>query len=783
MNSRFMENQKAVIKNERVDWNSLLLLLLLTVPTAIMVVVLFLWPDVLWIAEIPHTAVGILGSFVVTLLSVFIIARYRQQPGILYISAGLMAMGIIEGFYAISPPWSTEFVWLHSLAAIVGGVFFVLYALSQMTRLSIPSIQPTAKAVGWLLGSTAVAVFLLGTLSIVFSDALPVMVQKDQLTPVAWAINAVPITLFFFAGFSVFRQYRRTGARELFLFSAMLILLFQATEIFYFATMWGIIWWLWQALRLIVYLTVFGYVLKEYIQTSDSLVIEIDERKKIEKSLRKADEDWRDSFNSLDEVMFIIDRDYNVENVNNSALSLLGRSKEEVIGQKCFQVVHGESQPADYCPFNQTLKKKRVASVNRYDNLFDRHFSIKSAPIFDESGEVIKCVYLMRDVTKEVKAEEKEKGLQQELNLTSRLASIGELAAGIAHEINNPLTGVIGFAQMLVKTDIPEEIKEAVEVIHDGAQRTAGIVEKLLTFARHNRPDKEYVDINSIITSTMEIRSYEMRTNNIEINSKLNPDLPRTMANIGQLQQVFLNIIINAEQAMTRTNQGGILDIETQHLNGNIRVSITDNGPGIARENIGKLFDPFFTTKGEDGGTGLGLSISYGIINEHSGKIRARSTPGKGATFIVDLPIIAENKQPDKTQPSDIEDEPKELGGANIMVIDDEPNICRVLDRLLSREGYYVETTSDAKLALEKLNNTNYDLILLDIKMPGMNGIEFYKRIKQINPSLQQKVVCITGDVISTQNKAFLDKARIPCITKPFTVDDLIHQVKSGLGG
>ena len=147
--------QKTVKKSERVDLNSLLLLLLLTIPTGIMVIILFLWPEVLWVAEIPHTAVEILGSFAVMLLSVFIIARYRQKPGILYVSAGLMSMGIIEGFYAISSPWSTEFVWLHSFAAIAGSSFFVLYVFSQMRRFSIPSLQPNAKSVAWVLGSAA----------------------------------------------------------------------------------------------------------------------------------------------------------------------------------------------------------------------------------------------------------------------------------------------------------------------------------------------------------------------------------------------------------------------------------------------------------------------------------------------------------------------------------------------------------------------------------------------------------------------------------------------------
>lgn len=517
-----------------------------------------------------------------------------------------------------------------------------------------------------------------------------------------------------------------------------------------------------------------GYVLKERIQTSHSLVVEIDKRKKVEEALRKADENWCNSFNSLEEVMLIIDKDYNIENINNSGLVLLGKRKEEVIGRKCYQAIHGGDKPSEFCPFRQTLENKRVESVERYDELFEKHFSIKSVPIFDECGEVIKSVHLMSDITKRVEAEAKERVLQQKFNLTNRLASIGELTAGITHEINNPLTSVIAFAQMLAQMDVAEDMKEAVEVINDGANRIAGIVEKLLTFARRNRPGKEYVDINSIVTDTVEMRSYEMRNNNIGVTTQLTSDLPWTMANIGQLQQVFLNIIINAEQAMTGAHEMGKLSIKTEKVGSNIRVSLADDGPGIAEDSINKLFHPFFTTKDE--GTGLGLSISRGIINEHGGRIYAKSILGKGATFIVELPIVTETKQPKISGSSG--KGPEKVTEAKIMVVDDEPHICRALDRLLTQEGYKVETMSSAQMALQRLNTAKYDLILLDIKMPGMNGIEFYNHMKEIEPSLQQKVICITGDIISARNKAFLEQTRIPCLAKPFSIDELMHQVK-----
>jgi len=623
--------------------------------------------------------------------------------------------------------------------------------------------------------------------------------RKARLLPLVALASAVAAALFLGAGLPAVMetlaslaavlvsaliatsQYRQTGHQRLFLFPAGLLSLSLASTVSYLVTPGGVIWWLGQALRLVVYLAALGYALKEYTTMSHHLAAESRKRQEVERAQHQAEADWHNTFDSLEEVVLIIDTDYRIEKINSRGLALFGRSQEEVIGRKCYEVVDSSNQPSEYCPLRQALRSQKAVSVECYHQLTGRHFSLRSVPIIDEHGQIAKFVYLMKDITKEVKAKERERELVQELNLTSRLASIGEAAAGIAHEINNPLTGVIGFAQMLSQMDIPEDIREAVEVIEDGARRTAGIVEKLLTFARRNRPEKEYADINYIVKSALDIRSYELRTNNIEVITQLAPDLPRTMANVGQLQQVFLNIIVNAEQAMARANGRGRLLVKTEKVNGYIRVSIADNGPGISKDNLGKIFDPFFTTKGEDGGTGLGLSISYGIIKEHRGKIRARSTLGKGTTFIIELPILKEAKPEEDAEPA--EEEPQRVSGARILVVDDEPNICRVLERLLSREGHSVDTMPDAQRALDSLRDTKYDLILLDLKMPGMSGIEFFNQMKEIDPSLEGKVVCITGDVISPRNKAFLDSTRIPCIVKPFTAEQLMRQVKLGLGG
>jgi signal transduction histidine kinase len=234
--------------------------------------------------------------------------------------------------------------------------------------------------------------------------------------------------------------------------------------------------------------------------------------------------------------------------------------------------------------------------------------------------------------------------VEEQLIITDRLASIGELASGIAHELNNPLTSVIGFSQLLLGRDIPDDIREDVKVIYSEAQRAAEVMKNLLIFARRHAPVKQLVNMNSIVEKVLAIRAYEQGVDNIQVITHLAPDLPETMADYFQLHQVFLNIIINAEHFMLEAHKRGTLIITTQRVSNTIKASFTDDGPGVAKENLGHLFDPFFTTKEVGKGTGLGLSICHGIITEHSGRIYAESELGKGATFVVELPISVDTE-------------------------------------------------------------------------------------------------------------------------------------------
>lgn len=390
-------------------------------------------------------------------------------------------------------------------------------------------------------------------------------------------------------------------------------------------------------------------------------------------------------------------------------------------------------------------------------------------PMLEEEKELL---LILRDVTAE-------RNMQQQLYHTRTMASIGEMASGVAHEINNPLTSVIGFAQLLMQRDVDENLKEDLKVINDGAQRVASIVKRLLTFARQHKPERGYIDINEIIKVTLNLRKYELDTGNIEVITQYDPELPYTMADAGQIQQVFLNILINAEVAMKSNNGRGRLLIKTERNNDAICVSFKDNGPGISKDGIDKIFNPFFTTKAVGEGTGLGLSICHGIIAEHNGKIYVKSETGQGATFFVELPVTNHNEQ--LFEPETAEEEPKKTVNARILIVDDEDAVRKYLSRFLTAEGYTVECTNNADDALNMIRNNSYGLILLDIKMPGINGIEMYRRLQGIDQSLARKVIFVTGDVMAPDISNFISKEKASCIAKPFDNEQLRNEINEVL--
>ena len=353
---------------------------------------------------------------------------------------------------------------------------------------------------------------------------------------------------------------------------------------------------------------------------------------------RESLETW---LNSMTDCVMIVNTDYTIRFMNKTAVENFGGKASGT----CWNSL-GKDNNCPSCPIQQYLCGSRE-SCHFPNSIRGKHYDAAIAPLLNPDGSM-SVVEVLRDVTERKLAKEREKQLQEELNHFSQLASIGELAAGVAHEINNPLTGIIGFSERLLRKIADKDVTRDLERIHSDAWRAARVVQNLLTFARRRESKKEYEDINDILRRTLELRAYELQTGNIEVALDLAPGLPKALVDSHQIQEVFLNIILNAEQAMTEIKGGGKLNIKTENLKGYIRISFADDGPGISADHLDKVFDPFFTTRGENGGTGLGLSVCHGIVTEHGGKIYVKSKPGKGATFFVELSLAREEKDRSK---------------------------------------------------------------------------------------------------------------------------------------
>ena len=502
---------------------------------------------------------------------------------------------------------------------------------------------------------------------------------------------------------------------------------------------------------------------------------DVTERKRAEEALRQSEEKYRTILEEMDEGYYEVDVAGSYTFLNDVVCAMLGYTRKELMGMNYRIYTPEEDIRSVYKVYNEvyrTGKPRRWYPMVNIRKDGTRIFVENSIlPIRNPEGEINGFRGISRDVTERKRMEEERRQMEQKAQLASRLASVGEMASGIAHEINNPLTGVIGYAQLLLQEDLPENIRKDLETINDGAQRVANVIQRLLAFARQSKPQRTYVHINEVVATTLDLRGYHLETSNIKVAAQLAPDLPVTIADAGQLQQVFLNLIVNAETEMKLARGSGRLTVKTEQIDTIIRISFEDDGPGIAKENLERIFDPFFTTRQVGQGTGLGLSVCYGIVSEHGGRIYAESKPGRGATFIVELPIITEDKQLEFAEPA--VQEQQKVTGAKILVVDDEPVVREFISKVLTDEGHQVETVDNGEDALKMVKSKRYRIILLDIKMPGMSGIELYKRFQKIAPSLARRVVFVTGDIMGARTTAFLSKAKSPYITKPFDAKQL----------
>ena len=376
---------------------------------------------------------------------------------------------------------------------------------------------------------------------------------------------------------------------------------------------------------------------------------------------------------------------------------------------------------------------------------------------------------IVRDVSEE-------KLLVEQLVQQEKLAAIGQLVSGVAHELNNPLASVMAFSQLVLGSATDDAGREdALRTIHAEAKRAAKIVSNLLTFARQHPPQRATTLVNDVITSVLEMRRYALAVHGIELDEQLDASLPPIWADPFQLQQVLLNLVGNAEQALTAWQGEKRITVSSEARAGRLIVAVRDSGPGIPVAEIDRVFNPFYTTKGVGKGTGLGLSVSDGIVREHGGSIRVESNE-RGAAFIIDLPIIA----PPGAETQDAIEHQMPAGGTRpltMLVVDDEPAIRSAIVRYFAGLGHTVDAAATGAEAYALFDSRRYDAVLLDLRMPDTSGDAIYRDLVENDPAHAERVIFLTGDVQSGSTQEFIEASGRVSVMKPFSFDELTRVV------
>jgi two-component system NtrC family sensor kinase len=371
------------------------------------------------------------------------------------------------------------------------------------------------------------------------------------------------------------------------------------------------------------------------------------------------------------------------------------------------------------------------------------------------------------------KMQERLRMAQEQLMQAEKMSAIGQLVSGVAHELNNPLAGIMGFAQLLLNGELNQKNRKNLERIYNEAVRCQKIVQNLLTFSRRHRPEKTYRSLNEAIDGVLELRAYQLQVDNIEVVRRYDLKLKQTMFDFHQLQQVVLNLVNNAHQAMMDVHdRPRRLTITTAREGPMLRASFSDTGTGISRDRLDRIFDPFFTTKKEGKGTGLGLSLSRAIIKEHQGKLAVESTLGQGTTFHIELPIL--EMEHAGAAPAGEEGPSPPLEPMRLLVVDDEMILVELLVEFLKGAGHRVDSAGDGRKGLELAGRRDYDVILSDLKMPGLDGQGFYERLVKDKPEMARRFIFTTGDLANPKVQTFFQRTGCLYLSKPFKLEAVL---------
>ena len=465
--------------------------------------------------------------------------------------------------------------------------------------------------------------------------------------------------------------------------------------------------------------------------------------------------EWELMVDAIGAAVCIVDRHGSVHRANRTFASLVSTPVTALAGRAWQELL----PPGWLDPLSRLIGAENAAPVLLRDA--GRVFMATTIAIGTDQPDERAAVLILDDQTER-------RRLQEQLIQSEKMSAVGQLISGVAHELNNPLASVLGFADFLIESgEAPPGLAEPLRVIQQEAQRAAGIVKNLLTFARRQDQERRNVAIGEVLERTVSLLRNQLVQSRVDPVLEIAGGVPEVFGSPNQLQQIFVNLINNAAQAIATTGKPGTVVIRARPWLEGVAVDVEDTGPGVPPELAERIFEPFFTTKHEGEGTGLGLSICQGLVKEHGGRLSLRPGAQGGAVFTVELPSApapaAEGKDPAAPAPAH----------ARVLVIDDESHILHYMRATLESWGHQVRTTADGAEGLRLALEGTDDLVFTDVRMPGVNGREIYEALRRRAPAMAKRVVFATGDTVAGDTLAFLEATGRPVLTKPFKLAEL----------
>lgn len=514
-----------------------------------------------------------------------------------------------------------------------------------------------------------------------------------------------------------------------------------------------------------------------------SVCSDITDLKRREQALLESEERYRLLVDTLPDGVLLHDSRHMLF-VNPMGRKILGIGEDEQVEKFHYRdFVHEEQKPTADARIAAIIERGEDSPLaeRRIHTRDGRDIYIEIAVVPFRRGRDMLALGVFRDLTEAKQAQAEIERQREALHQSEKLSALGSLLAGVAHELNNPLSVVVAQAVLLEETNRDDKTIKRAKDIRSAAERCARIVKTFLSMARQQTPEQRSVDINELVDNALELMGYTLRTAGIEIVEQRNEDLPHVWGDADQLHQVVANLLVNAQHAMMDVPEPRRLTITTRFDASSDMVTLTldDTGPGVPPDMRTRIFDPFFTTKPTGLGTGIGLSVCHGVIESHGGRIDVTDAPGGGARFIVELPpagatttVPAGQEAPAPVQP----------GGRHVLIVDDELEVAESLAEILALHGHEVDLADSGISALERIAKTDYDLILTDLRMPRMDGPTLYREIAKNHPDLVRRIAVVTGDTLEAAASDFLKEEDLPVIEKPFVPADVGKVVDEILG-